>query len=234
MADRRCEKRFNLTAPTNGAFRVFPDVVVNKDAEGEWVGISRQPVTVGETFILTVVQFDSLARELPRRVPVRVIESRPVLVDGQMHHHIRLHSNVLAPIQFEQQLSLKTGELDLQPVLTQESSVRVVNVSLGGCLFESRLGIDVRTIATLQLQLDTEDCREDVEVVRCEMIRPAPALYHVAVRLLRTRARQPGTIRHAVARHLQEATLKGSPYQEATGKGSPYTDLDRPGVDRVN
>ena len=159
------------------------------------------------------LQFDGLEGELPRRMPVRVIESRPVLVDGQMHHHIRLHNDVPASIQFEQQVTRMTGALDVQPVLTQESSVRVVNVSLGGCLFESRQWIDVRTIATLQLQLGAEACGEDVEVVRCEMIRRAPALYNVAVRLLRTRARQPGTIRHAVARHL--------------------TELDRPAIDRV-
>ena len=106
-----------------------------------------------------------------------------------------------------------TGEFDRQPVLTQESSVRVVNVSAGGCLVESRQWIEVGTIATLQLRLGTEACRDDVEVVRCEMITRAPALYHVAVRLLRTRPRQPGTIRHAVARHVAE--------------------LDRPGIGRV-
>ena len=106
-----------------------------------------------------------------------------------------------------------TGEFDVQPVLTQELSVRVVNLSAGGCLLESRQWIEVGTNATLQLQFGTEDCREDVEVVRCEMVRRAPALYHVAVRLLRTRPRQPGTIRHAVARHVAE--------------------LDRPGIGRV-
>ena len=106
-----------------------------------------------------------------------------------------------------------TGEFDVQPVLTRESPVRVINVSAGGCLVESRRWIDVGTIATLQLQFGTEACRDDVEVVRCEMIARAPARYHVAVRLLSTRPRQPGTIRHAVARHVAE--------------------LDRPGFDRV-
>ena len=106
------------------------------------------------------------------------------------------------------------GEFDDQPVLTQELSVRVVNLSAGGCLVESRQWIEVGTIATLQLQLGTEACEDDVEVVRCEMIRREPALYRLGVRLLRTRPRQPGSIRHAVARHVAET--------------------DRPGIDRVN
>ena len=213
MADRRCEKRFNVTVPANGVLRICPDVIVHEDAEGKWVGISRQPATAGEAFILTVAPFDGLGGELPRRVAVRVIESRPIMVDGRMHHHIRLHSEVPALIQFEQQLCLMTGELDVPPVLTKESSVLVVDVSTGGCLLESRRWIEVGTNATLQLQFGTEACKDDVEVVRCEMLASAPALYRLGVRLLRTRPRQPGTIRHAVARYL--------------------TEQDRPAIDRV-
>ena len=93
-----------MTVPTTGVLRIFPDVIVHETAEGEWVGISQQPAAAGETFILDVVQFDNLEGELPCRIPVRVIESRPVLVDGRMHHHIRLHGSVPASIPFEQQV----------------------------------------------------------------------------------------------------------------------------------
>jgi PilZ domain len=106
------------------------------------------------------------------------------------------------------------SEFDVQPVLTQELSVRVVNLSAGGCLVESRQWIEVGTIARLQLQVGTEVCEDDVEVVRCETIGRDPALYRLGVRLLRTRPRQPGSIRHAVARHAG--------------------DLDRSGIDNVN
>ena len=104
MADRRRDKRFNVTAPVNGTLRIFPDVIVHEDAEGEWVAISRQPAAAGETFILDVVQSDRLAGEPRRRVPVRVIESRPVLVGGEVHHHIRLRGSVPACVPFEQQV----------------------------------------------------------------------------------------------------------------------------------
>ena len=104
MADRRRDKRFNVTVPVSGTLRIFPDVIVHEDAEGEWVAISRQPAAAGETFILDVMQVDRLEGEGPRRVPVRVIESRPVLIDGEVHHHIRLHGSVPAHVPFEQQV----------------------------------------------------------------------------------------------------------------------------------
>ena len=104
MADRRRVKRFNVTAPVNGTLRIFPDVIVHQDAEGEWVAISRQPAAAGETFILEVVQIDSLEGERRRRVPVRVVESRPVLIDGELHHHVRLQGSVPADVPFEQEM----------------------------------------------------------------------------------------------------------------------------------
>jgi hypothetical protein len=102
--DRRRDKRFGLTEPGDGALRVFPDVVVQKDGNGEWTGISRLPIGTGETFLLDVVQIDPVEGEVRRRMPVCVIESRPVLVDGEMFHRVRLHTGILASIEFEQQL----------------------------------------------------------------------------------------------------------------------------------
>lgn len=102
VTDRRRELRFSVTASAEGSLRLFPDVVVNKDADGEWSGISRLPVGPGETFVLDVVEVDPVDGEVRRRVPVCVIESRPVLVDGEVCHRIRLHSGVLASVEFEQ------------------------------------------------------------------------------------------------------------------------------------
>lgn len=89
-------------------------------------------------------------------------------------------------------------------VLVRELAVRVINVSVGGCLIESQRWIEVGTIGTLKVKLGTEECRDDVEVVRCEAIRGDTTVYHVGVRLLRTKPRQAGSIRHAVARHELE------------------------------
>lgn len=93
---------------------------------------------------------------------------------------------------------------DSHAVLMRELGVRVLNVSVGGCLVESRSWIEVGTIGTLNVTLGTEECKDDVEVVRCEAIRGATTVYHIGLRLLRTKPRQAGSIRHAVTRHELE------------------------------
>jgi hypothetical protein len=104
VTDRRRDKRFKLTGPAEGALRIFPDVVVQQDGIDEWTGISRQPAVTGETLVLDVVQFDAVEGEIYRRLPVCVVESRPVIVDGDMRHRIRLHSGIMAAVRFEQQV----------------------------------------------------------------------------------------------------------------------------------
>ena len=88
---------------------------------------------------------------------------------------------------------------DRQVVVTREIGVRVIDMSATGCLVESRRSIEVGTIGTLRVRLGSEECYDDVEVVRCEAVEDSPTIYHVGVRLLRTKPRQPGSIRHAVA-----------------------------------
>jgi hypothetical protein len=103
MTERR-EQRFRLTEPAVGALRMFPDVVVQQDGEDEWTSISRQPAVAGETLVLDVTQIDAIEGEIYRRFPVCVIERRPVTVDGDMRHRVRLHSGIMAAVRFEQQV----------------------------------------------------------------------------------------------------------------------------------
>ena len=102
VTDRRRDLRFSVTGTAEGALRLFPDVVVKRDGDGEWSGISRLPIGPGETFVLDVVEVDSIDGQVRRRVPVCVTESRPVLIEGELCHRIRLHSGVLASVEFEQ------------------------------------------------------------------------------------------------------------------------------------
>jgi len=81
---------------------VFPDVVVQQDGADEWIGISRQPAVAGETLVLDLVEFDAVDGEIHRRLPVCVVESRPLIVDGDMRHRIRMHGGLMASIRFEQ------------------------------------------------------------------------------------------------------------------------------------
>ena len=86
--------------------------------------------------------------------------------------------------------------------LTREQAVRVLDISASGCLFECRRRIEVGTIATLELTLGAAECKDDVEVVRCDAVKGVPGLYRIGVRLLWTTPRRAGSIRHAVATQL--------------------------------
>ena len=98
-----------------------------------------------------------------------------------------------------------SGMFEFPGTLTRELPVRAVDISASGCLFVSRRRMEVGTIGTLQLRLGGEDCQDDVEVVRCEPVKGTPASYYIGVRLLWTRPRQAGSIRHAVAQQATES-----------------------------
>jgi hypothetical protein len=85
--------------PTDGVVRVFRDVIVRRESDEEWIAISREAAVVGETLVLDVDE-----GEERQRFTVCVIESRPVIVDGDMRHRIRLQTNELPPVLFEQQV----------------------------------------------------------------------------------------------------------------------------------
>ena len=97
-----------------------------------------------------------------------------------------------------------SGLFDTHAVLMRELGIRVLNVSTSGCLIESHGWIEVGTIGTLKVKLGTEECTDDIEVVRCEAVRGAETVYHVGVRLLRRSPRHARSIRQAVARHERE------------------------------
>ncbi len=84
--------------------RFYLDAAVQQSGENEWIGISREPAETGETLVLDVELFVTHQGEVRHRLPVCVIDSRPVIIDGDMRYRIRMHAGVLAPILFEQQV----------------------------------------------------------------------------------------------------------------------------------
>lgn len=93
---------------------------------------------------------------------------------------------------------------DHQAVLIRDFRVRAINISGSGCLIESRRRLDVGTVGTLRLTLGTEECVDDVEVVRCEAAGDVGTVYHVGVRFRWAKPREAGSIRHAIARHVAD------------------------------
>ena len=85
MSGRRSHPRFAVATPWDGAMRVLRDVVVDRVDTHELLAVSQAPAVAGEEMSLDLVG-GGTALELR----VRVIESRPVIVNGAVRHRIRL------------------------------------------------------------------------------------------------------------------------------------------------
>ncbi len=86
-------------------------------------------------------------------------------------------------------------------VLMRDLTMRVVDISAAGCLIESRRRLDVGTVGRLRLQFGSQECADDVEVVRCEAVEGRRTFFRVGMRFLWTTPRDVGSIRHAVTQH---------------------------------
>lgn len=102
MSDRRRDKRFKLMERPGGKVSILLDVIVQSYGEDEWIAVGRDSAITGE--MLEMVVDEPADCELQDRFPVCVIESRPVILDGDLRHRIRLHGGDLASVLFEQQV----------------------------------------------------------------------------------------------------------------------------------
>jgi hypothetical protein len=97
MTGRRSHPRFTVATPWNGTMRVLRDVVVDRTGRDELLAVSQAPAIVGEDMSL-----DLLGRGQILELRVKVIDSRPVIIDGSVRHRIRLellsvHVGTLVP-----------------------------------------------------------------------------------------------------------------------------------------
>jgi len=65
--------------------RVLREVVIQRTGDDELLALGHLPATIGEEMTL-----DVLSAGTTLEVRVRVLESRPVIVDGSVRHRVRL------------------------------------------------------------------------------------------------------------------------------------------------
>jgi hypothetical protein len=85
MAGRRSHPRFAVESPWNGSLRILRDVAVHRSRHGELEAVSHAAAIAGETMTLNLT---AAGRSIGLKV--RVIDSRPVMIDGAVRHRIRL------------------------------------------------------------------------------------------------------------------------------------------------
>ena len=99
MQARKCGATlFSVVESIGGVVTGFSDAIVQRNGENEWIAISRQPATVGDTLLLEIHEGE------PEQLAMCVIESRSVVLDGDTRYWIRLHTQDLLPVLFEQQV----------------------------------------------------------------------------------------------------------------------------------
>ena len=108
----------------------------------------REAAVAGETLILDIVLFDTGVGELRHRLPVCVIESRPIILDGDMRHRIRLHGGTVADwpgadVSSCQGQTSRREEADLAPTV-RALSLQVTRFK--AVRPHSRLGCSVGTV----------------------------------------------------------------------------------------
>jgi len=91
--------KLGVAETTDGVIRGFSDVIVTRNGSCEWIANSRHAAVVGETVIL---EFDEGGRS--QQLAMCVIESRRVVLDGDVRHWIRLRTTDHPPVLFEQQI----------------------------------------------------------------------------------------------------------------------------------
>jgi len=70
-------------------------------------------------------------------------------------------------------------------VLTRELELRVLDVSVSGCLLETQRPVEIGTLATIRVTIGDQAYVDDVHVVRCHSIAGG-SIFHVGTKFLWT------------------------------------------------
>lgn len=82
--------------------------------------------------------------------------------------------------------------------LARDFQARILNCSPSGCLLETNVRIEVGTVGTIHFVIDGSELTDEIQVVRCQAIEGAGALYQIGARFLWTVAPGKGTLRQAL------------------------------------
>jgi hypothetical protein len=84
--------------------------------------------------------------------------------------------------------------------LTSDIQIRVLNVSGAGCLVESGRALAIGSVATLRIRFAGADFEETVQIVRCQEIAGAGAVFHLGANFLTTTPPSIESLRYVMRR----------------------------------
>ena len=84
--------------------------------------------------------------------------------------------------------------------LTTDIQIRVLNVSGAGCLVEARRALEIGSVATLRIRFAGGDFEDTVQIVRCQEITGAGAVFHLGANFLTTTPPSIESLRYVMRR----------------------------------
>ena len=84
--------------------------------------------------------------------------------------------------------------------LASDIRVRLLNVSAAGCLVEASRPIEIGSVATLRITFSGGHFEDTVQIVRCQEITGAGAIYHVGTIFLTTSPPSIESLRYLLRR----------------------------------
>ena len=190
-----------IATPTEGTLRVLRDVLVEGATDDEMVVLGRHAGVVGETLRM------EFAESAEGALPVRVIDSRPVVAEGAVRHRLTLKvaSVPIPDSEATAEPGLVGGLASALAVLTREMPVRVLNCSSSGCLLECPGRVDIGTVASLRLLVGEDELIDHLQVVRFRPIEGSSS-YHAGAEFLWTGTPTGQSLRIGIGRRALSAS----------------------------
>lgn len=107
---------------------------------------------------------------------------------------------------------------DLVGVLTRDVPVRLLNISVSGCLVESRSRLEPGTAGALTIRVGTDEYTDALRVARVQQVQGAGSTWHIGGEFLwtsqpglRSLRRVVGRLRQALAQQPVEVAFTARP-----------------------
>jgi hypothetical protein len=97
---------------------------------------------------------------------------------------------------------------DLVAVLGREISVRLVNISVSGCLLESPNRLEKGTTGSLRVFYEGFEYGDDVRIIRCRTSEGSGAVYYIGAEFIWTTSPHERSLRRIVP-SFQSGAIKG-------------------------
>jgi hypothetical protein len=86
--------------------------------------------------------------------------------------------------------------------LKRQLRVRMLNCSAAGCLLETNGPIAIGTVGRLRVSFNGKEFDDPIQVVRCELMKDAADVHHVAAKFLSMTPPYAGTLRYMMWREV--------------------------------